>query len=62
MASTKKTPPPAASAPAANATDEPQTLYLMPAAGGSYVRNKDGSLTCAEKPTAVPAFNPKAKE
>lgn len=51
-------PTPAAQEPGG---DEPQTVFLPPAEGGSYLRNADGSLTLREKPTEVPPFNP-AKE
>lgn len=37
---------------------EPQTMFLLPAEGGSYKRNPDGSLTRLEGPnpnTPTPA-------
>jgi hypothetical protein len=34
-----------------------ETPELMPQQGGSYVRNKDGSLTCVTPPTK-PAAQP----
>ena len=56
---TKPLKPTAATVPPATpATDEPQTLFMPPAEGGSYVRNADGSLTRVEHPTQVPAFEP----
>ncbi len=33
---------------------EPQTVFLPPDQGGSYVRNADGSLTRKEHPTLPP--------
>lgn len=37
---------------------EPQTDFLPPAEGGSYIRNPDGSLIRVEGPTVVPETAP----
>ena len=40
--------------PKTNDEGEPQTDFMPPAEGGSYIRNPDGTLTRVEGPAAVP--------
>ena len=43
-----------------NDEGEPQTAFLRPGEGGSYLRNKDGSLTRTEHPTGQLLSKPKS--
>ena len=59
---TKRKGPPALAVEDDEGEGEPQTMFLSPSEGGSYIRNKDGSLTRVEHPTKRPDDEPQPTE